>query len=192
MPTQYTCARCNRLFVGRPKKRNTYCSKPCQLAKHQIPDVLAYIRERLAPPDASGCRVWIGSMKDDYGILINNGKRYKVPRLVLEAKIGRKLLPWPQEVTRHTCNNRPCANEDHLIPGTMADNIADKVAAGSQARGEGSAAAKLTDDMVRTIRQRAASGERFRRIGVSMGVDHKTVSRIVHGRGWTHVQDTPG
>jgi hypothetical protein len=41
----------------------------------------------------------------------------------------------PGLVIRHRCHNPGCVNPRHLEEGTQADNVADKVAAGRQARG---------------------------------------------------------
>lgn len=40
------------------------------------------------------------------------------------------------EVVRHTCDNPACCNPAHLIRGTVADNVADRVARGRSATGE--------------------------------------------------------
>jgi len=37
---------------------------------------------------------------------------------------------------RHSCDNPICCNVAHLLPGTQADNIADKVERGRQAKGD--------------------------------------------------------
>lgn len=51
-------------------------------------------------------------------------------RAALADKLGRQV----EGVARHTCDNPPCINPDHLIEGTQADNIDDAVARG-RARG---------------------------------------------------------
>jgi len=55
-------------------------------------------------------------------------------------------------------------------------------------RGEAHQNHKLTDDLVREIRRRAAAGEVQRRIAESMGVPYKRVSKVVRGDIWTHIQ----
>ena len=40
------------------------------------------------------------------------------------------------EVVRHACDNPPCCNPLHLLGGTHADNVADKVRRGRVPRGE--------------------------------------------------------
>ncbi len=55
-------------------------------------------------------------------------------------------------------------------------------------RGEGNAAAKLTEADVREIRRRLADGERGSDIARAMGIPKLMVSKIKCGRTWTHVQ----
>jgi group I intron endonuclease len=58
---------------------------------------------------------------------------------------------------------------------------------GAMKRGEGNHNAKLTEDDVRQIKQRLATGEMVRSIADDFGVDQSVVGKIKQGRRWTHV-----
>lgn len=112
-------------------------------------------------------------------------------RLTYAAMFG----PIPDGlVIMHTCDNPPCCNPNHLRDGTHADNTADKVAKGRQARGptpsrqgERNAKAKLTAGQVEEIRQLLATGMLPREVAPLFGVCRSTVSRIRFGSAWTHL-----
>jgi hypothetical protein len=53
-------------------------------------------------------------------------KMVALHRLVIEADIGRHLLPI--EFVMHLCDNPPCVRLDHLRIGTNSDNMRDAVA----------------------------------------------------------------
>jgi hypothetical protein len=60
-------------------------------------------------------------------------------------------------IVMHRCDNRRCVNPEHLFVGTYADNTADMMAKGRQAKnnglkGELNPCAKLTNAQVREIR----------------------------------------
>lgn len=54
-------------------------------------------------------------------------------------------------VIRHTCDNPRCINPDHLIAGTHADNVRDRVERNRSAVGERHGRSKLTEAQVMEI-----------------------------------------
>jgi hypothetical protein len=75
----------------------------------------------------AGCWEWgVG-----YGSLQVLGASVPVHRAAFETWV-RALEP--DEVVRHRCDNPPCINPDHLIPGTHGDNARDRVARARDAR----------------------------------------------------------
>jgi len=92
---------------------------------------------------------------------------------------------WPAEglVVRHKCDNPGCVRPDHLEIGTHADNVADKVAKGRQARGTRTNNAKLTEAQVLAIR---GDPRPQRAIAAEYGVGQSLVSRIRASKRWQH------
>lgn len=59
---------------------------------------------------------------DGYGVLAKPVNRSRLAhRAALAEKLGRPV----EGVARHSCDNPPCINPDHLLEGTQADNIND-------------------------------------------------------------------
>jgi len=73
-----------------------------------------------APDD---CWEWGGSPgQDGYGVVSWGGSQYRAHRVSYELHVG----PVPEGlVVRHACDNPPCVNPAHLLPGTQADNVRD-------------------------------------------------------------------
>lgn len=83
-----------------------------------------------------GCWLWAGSLKTGerggYGQLQiqRRGVRKWYRAHVLSWEIANRR-DWPSgALARHTCDNPRCVNPAHIIPGTHADNMADKAARG--------------------------------------------------------------
>lgn len=89
--------------------------------------------------DANGCWVWQGSRQVSkgqrpdqagYGATNYRGRTVRVHRKTLELKLGVAL---PEDILAcHDCDNRPCANPDHLHPGTCKENVQEAISKGVQ------------------------------------------------------------
>lgn len=144
------------------------------------------------------CWRWRGHVdRDGYGSFsfrVNGTKRYfRAHRLVLEWKIGKPLGHFE---SMHSCDNPPCCNPAHLMPGTTQQNQLESVARGRaitvrrnpSPKGEASPFAKLKDDDVRHMREQyEAGGVTCDQLAVQYGVSGVTAWKIVKRYKWKHV-----
>lgn len=135
------------------------------------------------PPHA--CWLWQGAtVPQGYGFVgLRRGVMVRAHRLVAEL-----CVPNPDGLPHvlHSCDRPSCVNPHHLRWGTNADNVADKVAKGRQARGAGHGSAKLTECTARAIF--GAWGVQ-RDIARRFGVSQQTVSAIKRGETWRHIHE---
>ena len=75
--------------------------------------------------DDKGCWIYAGCKdKAGYGIIKYQGKNFKAHRYMFlkhKGQIPEGLL------IRHICNTTSCINPDHLLLGTQAQNMQDKI-----------------------------------------------------------------
>lgn len=92
-------------------------------------------------------------------------------------------------VVRHDCDNPPCVNPFHLLPGTNADNVDDMMVRGRKrpAIGERTSAAKLTRAQIPEIRSLHAAGLSQREIAKRFSVSDTSIYQVVHRICWRHV-----
>lgn len=128
------------------------------------------------------CWPWIACLdRNGYGRMGINRKKGLATHVALLLD-GRQR---PGQLhALHSCHNPACVNPRHLRWGTHAENMAEKIAAGHQPRGERHGIAKLTDDKVRAIR--AAQGSQAA-IGRRFGISQALVSHVRRGTIWKHV-----
>jgi hypothetical protein len=91
------------------------------------------------------------------------------------------------KIIRHTCDNPRCCNPRHLLSGTHAENVADKVARNRQAKGEHNGNSKLTIDQVAMIRNlHRPYDKEYGTTALSnrLGVTQKVILDIIARRSW--------
>lgn len=107
-----------------------------------------------------------------------------VHRIVMLAFVG----PCPDgKEACHNDGDRLNNFLDNLRWDTRINNFVDRDTHGRTHRGEQHHFTKFTEDDIRTIRQRAASGEVHRLIAIDYGVTRPTISYIVRRNTWKHV-----
>lgn len=81
----------------------------------------------LVKESPTGCWEFTGrASSNGYGQLSHNGRMRTLHRYSYEA-FSESLIPSGR-VVRHSCDNRLCANPEHLLLGTQRDNILDAIA----------------------------------------------------------------
>lgn len=133
---------------------------------------------------SDGCWEWLAAKNGNgRGAVSFRGKMdlaYHVAWILTHGEIPDDLY------VLHRCDNPGCVNPDHLFLGTQADNIADKVAKGRQARGADYSNARLTQAQAEEIRTRyQAGGISTYQLAREYGVSQQTTHRIVAGRSYT-------
>lgn len=127
-----------------------------------------------------------------YGSILVNGKTRIWHRVVYCKHHSISLSEIDGLVVRHICDNPRCINPEHLVIGTQADNVRDKVERGRHRspRGEASGKSKLTEEMVLRLRREYVRGSKefgtfalARKYGLSQSAVHKCIV----GNTWSHL-----
>ena len=118
-----------------------------------------------------------------YPIIKKEGKSTTIFRYIYKKYISD--VPKGM-VIRHTCDNRMCINPSHLILGTHADNVADRVLRGRSAAGIYHGRSKLIPEQVLFIRNNLDI--RASKLAKEYSVDPKVISDIRNGKTWRTLQ----
>lgn len=135
---------------------------------------------------SSECLIWkFAKANYGYGEVWIGGRKRLAHRVLCELAHG--AAPEGKNDVAHSCGNRLCVNPLHLRWASRAENEADKLIHGTQARGERHGNASLTVDKVREIR--ALKGQMLQReVAEMFGVSPGLVSAIHRRKTWSWLE----
>lgn len=136
----------------------------------------------------SGCWVWTGAaINSGYGITGYLGRNVLAHRLAFELAEG----PFPTHLdVCHNCpggDNKLCCNPGHLFLGTRKDNMQDALGKGQLRVGMACPWTRLSDQDVRTIRERRVAGEYLQAIATDYQVSESMISGVARKQRRKHV-----
>lgn len=123
------------------------------------------------------CKIWKGAKTPDgYPRRAYKGNaNCRWHRVVYANKIGKTLGEIEGVVVMHSCDNRLCIQEDHLIGGTIQLNMLDR------AKKERNPIQKITAKQALEIFDLCKNTEQTNsEIGAKYGINFRTVSSIRH------------
>ena len=138
--------------------------------------------ESWMPEPNSGCWLWLNRVDDKgYGwisISVPDRRAHRISWLIHKGEIPNGLH------VLHHCDTPSCVNPNHLFLGTSIDNVRDRDNKERMMRGVMSPIAKLTDELVRAIRQDSGSERQLAR---EYGVSPRLIHYVKHRQRWKHV-----
>lgn len=129
-----------------------------------------------------------------YGRVRISGRSVGAHRVAYCEAHGLSLKDIEGKVVRHKCDNPPCINPEHLLLGTHADNMRDKVERNRlvmpDTKGVSHWCCKLSVADVAEIRKRYVPRcpiNGANALAREFGVVHSTISKIVNFQKWKHI-----
>ncbi len=128
------------------------------------------------------CLIWNGCVagQREYGVIGWLGGQVYIHRLIYQLHNPDIIL----DTVRHTCDTPRCWNIDHLINGTTAENVDDKVAKLRHIFGSRNWNTKFTDTDIVDIR---SSTKNLYELGKQYDVTPSTIHYIRARKTWKHV-----
>jgi hypothetical protein len=117
--------------------------------------------------------------KNGYWGTSYRGHKTYLHRLILELNQGDVDLPREIQA-RHTCGKKLCVNRNHIIPGSIADNMADQYQLGERVMNERHPHCRVSTDDARVIRD-SPRGVSTAELAARYGISPSYVNQIRAG-----------
>jgi len=138
--------------------------------------------------DKSGdCWVWTGNKTGNmgYGVFRTGKTKTRAHRYSYELHKGPIQKGM---LILHTCDTPTCIKPSHLILGTHQSNTDDRVKKKRSARGEKNGSSKLTEKIVKRIREEYSCGNTtMMQLAEKYRVGQTTIFRVIHAENWKHM-----
>lgn len=134
---------------------------------------------RVKVGDVDDCWPWaLTKRSDGYARVRYRGRQRSAHGVAYELANG-EVNPVPR-LWRHTCNNPPCCNPRHVLPGDDALNARDRVESGRSlaTRGPRRGGRALTREEREGIAARFLGGERASVLGLEFGISEHYVRML--------------
>jgi len=189
---------CNVPGCDRPNyHRQEYCNFhyqrirlgiPLDKPKRALPGEGERFLASLIDTTETRCITWpFGQFKDGCGHAHHLGRSIIASRLMCILAHGEP--PFDGAEAAHNCGrgHDACVNPNHLRWDTKVGNYSDKVAHGTQTRGEDHPVSKLSDADVIDIRSLYQSGRTQQSLADQFGVSRSNIGLIVTRVRWGHL-----
>lgn len=122
--------------------------------------------------DENDCLIWQRCFSTDGypRAVIGGNNNSKVHRVVYDLSNSQ---PLEERIVRHICDNPKCINPDHLLAGTMTDNMKDRR---ERARTYG----HVPEKEIKIIKALKARGYTHVQIGYTLSIKTKRVDYILN------------
>jgi len=164
--------------------QNKLCVNPEHLLAGDTARFWAKV-QKLSGDDA--CWIWTaGTDKNGYG-------KFKIRKDCIQADQRAHRYSWSLLTGRpipdglvvcHKCDKPMCVNPSHLFLGTNLDNQTDCVEKGRKPHGSNHYAAKLTEKIVRKIRELSETGMSQTQLSKQFNLSQSYISQIVRRKKW--------
>jgi len=185
------CGKEKIIRAGNFKKGQKSCGCILTDPKEKRQRTKISFESNLIKNESTGCLEWLGKLDPQgYGYSYINGKierAHRVSWILYKGDIPKNMCIC------HKCDNRKCANIDHLFLGSRKENYDDMVKKGRRKNnsplGEKHYRTKFKEEDINNIIKNYREGMKFSEIAKLYNCHRSTIYLIFKRKTWKHLHD---